>query len=51
VIVQYAIALAALLAARRLSVERPALARPAFLGLGAAVATTGLAFLLVSAIA
>jgi urease accessory protein len=45
VTVQYAIALAALLVARRLATQRPALARPAFLGASAVVSLTGLAFL------
>jgi urease accessory protein len=46
VTIQYAIALAALLAARRIMAERPALARPAFAAAGAAAAAVGLAFLI-----
>jgi urease accessory protein len=45
VTVQYAIALAAMLFARWLAAERPALARPAVMAAGAAVIATGLAFL------
>jgi urease accessory protein len=48
VAVQYAIALAAMLTARRIMAERPALARPAFATAGAATAAVGLAFLLAS---
>ncbi|HKH35128.1 MAG TPA: HupE/UreJ family protein [Beijerinckiaceae bacterium] len=51
VTVQYAIALAALLVARGLATQRPALARPAFLGAGAVVALTGLAFLVAPTLA
>ncbi|HEX8164159.1 MAG TPA: HupE/UreJ family protein [Beijerinckiaceae bacterium] len=49
VTVQYAIALGAMLAARRVMAERPTLARGAFTAAGAAVATVGFVFLLAPA--
>jgi urease accessory protein len=51
VTVQYAIAIAALLVARRVAGEGPALARLAFRGAGAVIALTGLAFLVLPALA
>jgi urease accessory protein len=51
VVVQYAIALAAMLAARWVAAERPALVRGAFAGAGLALVATGLVFLLASATA
>jgi urease accessory protein len=48
VIVQYAVSLAAMHLARRLATERPALTRPVVTTAGAAVAASGLVFLLAS---